>query len=216
MLIKSVRQHHRHRWWRRLGLHREVWPEFDQIIDEVKRLGMEKMGCNHCTGWMWAEKAATHGVPIIKGTDAYLSYPKRSAQGKGSHAFLGNGDSVTSVAAAGHGVRRKLGFSQRPPLLIKRQRNFPVDPRDLDPMPQGRAHRALKVAAAAWVSVASDDMSAGRVMRVPVTMSGSADLERRRVDLRDPRFGELARRHHLFDRRAGFAVLRETGEQERD
>ena len=38
--------------------------------------------------------AATHGVPIIKGTDAYLSYPKRSAQAKGSHAFLGNGDSV--------------------------------------------------------------------------------------------------------------------------
>ena len=58
---------------------------------------MEKMGCNHCnhcTGWMWAEKATTHGVPIIKGTDAYLSYPKQSAQAKGSHAFLGNGDSV--------------------------------------------------------------------------------------------------------------------------
>jgi hypothetical protein len=58
-------------------------------------LGMTKMGCNHCTGWMWAEKAATHGVPIIKGTDAYLSYPKRSAQAEGSHAFLGNGNSVT-------------------------------------------------------------------------------------------------------------------------
>ena len=55
---------------------------------------MAKMGCNHCTGWMWAEKATTHGVPIIKGTDTYLSYPKRSAQAKGSHAFLGNGDSV--------------------------------------------------------------------------------------------------------------------------
>ena len=80
------------------GLHLSVFdtwkPEFDTIIDGVKQLGMEKMGCNHCTGWMWAEKAATHGVPIIKGTDAYLSYPKRSAQAKGSHAFLGNGDSV--------------------------------------------------------------------------------------------------------------------------
>ena len=57
------------------GLHLsifDIWkPEFDQIIDEVKALGMEKMGCNHCTGWMWAEKAASHGVPIIKGTDAY-------------------------------------------------------------------------------------------------------------------------------------------------
>ena len=40
------------------------------------------------------EKAATHGVPIIRGTDAYLSYPKHSAHAKGSHAFIGNGDSV--------------------------------------------------------------------------------------------------------------------------
>jgi 7,8-dihydropterin-6-yl-methyl-4-(beta-D-ribofuranosyl)aminobenzene 5'-phosphate synthase len=81
------------------GLHLSIFdtwkPEFDGIIDEVKRFGMEKMGCNHCTGWMWAEKATTHGVPIVKGTDAYLSYPKRSAQARGSHAFLGNGDSVT-------------------------------------------------------------------------------------------------------------------------
>jgi 7,8-dihydropterin-6-yl-methyl-4-(beta-D-ribofuranosyl)aminobenzene 5'-phosphate synthase len=81
------------------GLHLSIFdtwkPEFDSIIDEIKALGMEKMGCNHCTGWMWAEKAASHGVPIIKGTDAYMDYPKRSAQAKGSHAFLGNGDSVT-------------------------------------------------------------------------------------------------------------------------
>ena len=80
------------------GLHLSVsdcWkPEFDTIIDEVKGLGMEKMGCNHCTGMMWADKAVTHGVPIVKGTDAYLSYPKRSAHAKGSRAFLGNGDSV--------------------------------------------------------------------------------------------------------------------------
>jgi hypothetical protein len=60
------------------GLHLSIFdtwkPKFDSIIDEVKALGMEKMGCDHCTGWMWAEKAASHGVPIIKGTDAYLSY----------------------------------------------------------------------------------------------------------------------------------------------
>lgn len=80
------------------GLHLSIFdtwkPEFDDIIEDVKALGMEKMGCNHCTGWMWAEKAATHGVPIIKGTDAYLGYPKQSVHAKGSHAFLGNGDSV--------------------------------------------------------------------------------------------------------------------------
>lgn len=81
------------------GLHLSIFdtwkPEFDSIIDEVKALGMAKMGCNHCTGWMWAEKAASHGVPIIKGTEAYLSYSKHSAAARGSHAFLGNGDSVT-------------------------------------------------------------------------------------------------------------------------
>jgi 7,8-dihydropterin-6-yl-methyl-4-(beta-D-ribofuranosyl)aminobenzene 5'-phosphate synthase len=80
------------------GLHLSVFdcwkPEFDTIIDDVMQLGMAKMGCNHCTGWKWAEKAATHGAPIIRGTDAYLSYPKHSAQARGSHAFLGNGDSV--------------------------------------------------------------------------------------------------------------------------
>lgn len=81
------------------GLHLSIFdtwkPEFEAIIDDVKALGLQKMGCNHCTGWMWAEKVATHGVPIVKGTDAYLAYPKRSAQARGSHAFLGNGDSVT-------------------------------------------------------------------------------------------------------------------------
>ena len=57
---------------------------------------MQKVGCNHCTGRMWAEKAATHGVPIVRGTDAYLTYPKRAtAAGKGDNVFLGNGDSVT-------------------------------------------------------------------------------------------------------------------------
>jgi 7,8-dihydropterin-6-yl-methyl-4-(beta-D-ribofuranosyl)aminobenzene 5'-phosphate synthase len=79
------------------GLHLSIFdtwkPEFDSIIDEIKQIGMEKMGCNHCTGWMWAEKAASHGVPIIQGTDAYMDYPKRSA--RASHAFLGNGDAVT-------------------------------------------------------------------------------------------------------------------------
>jgi 7,8-dihydropterin-6-yl-methyl-4-(beta-D-ribofuranosyl)aminobenzene 5'-phosphate synthase len=81
------------------GLHLSVFdtwkPEFDGIIDEVRASGMERMGCNHCTGWMWAEKAASHGVPIVKGSDAYLAYPKVSAQARGSHAFLGNGDSIT-------------------------------------------------------------------------------------------------------------------------
>lgn len=71
-------------------------PEFDTIIEDVKASGMVKMGCNHCTGWMWAEKAATHGVPIVEGSAAYLRYSRHSTAAHGSHAFLGNGNSVTS------------------------------------------------------------------------------------------------------------------------
>ena len=77
------------------GLHLSVFdtwkPEFDTIIEEVKRLGMEKMGCNHCTGMGEGSDAwRAH----CEGHHAYLSYPKRGAHAKGSHAFLGNGDSV--------------------------------------------------------------------------------------------------------------------------
>lgn len=81
------------------GLHLSIFdtwkPEFDEFIDEMRDSGMEKVACNHCTGWMWAEKAARRGVPIIKGTDTYLSYPKHSSGAKGSRVFLGNGDSIT-------------------------------------------------------------------------------------------------------------------------
>ena len=55
---------------------------------------LHRLPCDRCTGWIWAEKAVTHGVPIVKGTDAYLGYPKQSTAAKGSHAFLGNGDFV--------------------------------------------------------------------------------------------------------------------------
>jgi 7,8-dihydropterin-6-yl-methyl-4-(beta-D-ribofuranosyl)aminobenzene 5'-phosphate synthase len=81
------------------GLHLSIFdtwkPEFDQIIEDVKALGMTKMGCNHCTGRMWAEKALSHGVPLIRGTDAYLGYSKIPVNTGGSRAYLGNGDSVT-------------------------------------------------------------------------------------------------------------------------
>jgi 7,8-dihydropterin-6-yl-methyl-4-(beta-D-ribofuranosyl)aminobenzene 5'-phosphate synthase len=81
------------------GLHLSIFdtwkPEFDTIIEEIKALGLAKMGCNHCTGWMWADKAARQGVPILPGSDAYLSYPKQSLAAGRSRAFLGNGDSVT-------------------------------------------------------------------------------------------------------------------------
>ncbi len=74
----------------------ETWdPKFDDLIRGVKAFNIEKLGCNHCTGWIWAEKAAEAGVPIVKGTDKYKSYKRQSTVAKESNVFLTNGDSVT-------------------------------------------------------------------------------------------------------------------------
>jgi 7,8-dihydropterin-6-yl-methyl-4-(beta-D-ribofuranosyl)aminobenzene 5'-phosphate synthase len=74
----------------------ETWePKFDDIIRGVKAYKFEKVACNHCTGWLWAEKAAAAGVPIVKGTDKYKTYKKFSTVAKASNVFLTNGDTVT-------------------------------------------------------------------------------------------------------------------------
>ncbi|MCG6893480.1 MAG: MBL fold metallo-hydrolase [Desulfobacteraceae bacterium] len=73
----------------------ETWePKFDDIIKGVKAFKIEKLGCNHCTGWIWAEKAAEAGVPVVKGTDKYKTYKKYSTVAKASNVFLTNGDTV--------------------------------------------------------------------------------------------------------------------------
>ena len=80
------------------GLHISVFenwdPKFDDIIKGAQAFKPSKMGCNHCTGWIWAENAAKAGLPIVKGTDTYKSYPKQSAVAKASNVFLTNGDTV--------------------------------------------------------------------------------------------------------------------------
>jgi 7,8-dihydropterin-6-yl-methyl-4-(beta-D-ribofuranosyl)aminobenzene 5'-phosphate synthase len=74
----------------------ETWePKFDDIIKGVKAFKIEKLGCNHCTGWIWAEKAAASGVPVVKGTNKYKEYKKFSTVAKASNVFLTNGDYVT-------------------------------------------------------------------------------------------------------------------------
>ncbi len=74
----------------------ETWdPKFDDIIRGVKAFKIQKLGCNHCTGWIWAEKAAEAGVPVVKGTNKYKSYKRQSTVAKESNVFLTNGDSVT-------------------------------------------------------------------------------------------------------------------------
>jgi 7,8-dihydropterin-6-yl-methyl-4-(beta-D-ribofuranosyl)aminobenzene 5'-phosphate synthase len=73
----------------------ENWdPKFDDIIKGAKAFNPTKMGCNHCTGWIWAENAAKAGLPIVKGTDTYKTYPRQSAVAKDSNVFLTNGDTV--------------------------------------------------------------------------------------------------------------------------
>ncbi|MFH2129103.1 MAG: MBL fold metallo-hydrolase [bacterium] len=75
----------------------ENWdPKMDDLIKGVKAMNMKKIGCNHCTGWIWAEKAANAGLPIVKGTNKNLAYKKTGtlAGAKTSNVYLGNGDEI--------------------------------------------------------------------------------------------------------------------------
>jgi 7,8-dihydropterin-6-yl-methyl-4-(beta-D-ribofuranosyl)aminobenzene 5'-phosphate synthase len=73
----------------------ETWdPKFDDIIKGVKAFKIQKLACNHCTGWIWAEKAAAAGVPVVKGTNKYKTYKRQSTVATASNAFLTNGDSI--------------------------------------------------------------------------------------------------------------------------
>lgn len=83
------------------GLHISVFenwdPKFDDIITGMKHYNMSKIGCNHCTGWIWAEKALAEGLPIVKGTQKNLSYRKVGSlsNSKNSNAYIGNGDNIS-------------------------------------------------------------------------------------------------------------------------
>ncbi len=73
----------------------ETWdPKFNDIIKGVKAFKLKKVGCNHCTGWIWADKAAQAGVPVVKGTNKYKTYKKFSTVAKTNNVFLTNGDTV--------------------------------------------------------------------------------------------------------------------------
>lgn len=73
----------------------ENWdPKFDDIIRGAKKMGLQKMGCNHCTGWIWAQKARDMGLPIVLGTQKYKEYKKLPTTGPGAkeNVYLRNGD----------------------------------------------------------------------------------------------------------------------------
>lgn len=75
----------------------EQWnPGMDKIITAMGQSDMKKIACNHCTGRVWAKKAIEAGLPIVKGTDAFLSYKKVSTLTEDGplNLYTGNGDTV--------------------------------------------------------------------------------------------------------------------------
>jgi len=75
----------------------ENWdPKFDDIIKAVKKLDIQKLGCNHCTGWVWAQKARAEGLPIVLGTQKYKEYKRTPTTGPGAkdNVYLRNGDEI--------------------------------------------------------------------------------------------------------------------------
>lgn len=64
----------------------EDWdPQYDDLILAFNKYGVQKIGCNHCTGYITAEKMIKAGLPIVKGTARHMS--KRDI-------YLGNGDEL--------------------------------------------------------------------------------------------------------------------------
>lgn len=64
----------------------EDWdPQYDDLVLSLHRYGIEKLGPNHCTGYVTAEKMVKAKLPIIKGT---------ARNGSRRDIYLGNGDEL--------------------------------------------------------------------------------------------------------------------------
>ncbi|MBN1839290.1 MAG: MBL fold metallo-hydrolase [Campylobacterales bacterium] len=61
-------------------------PKYDDLVISLGKWGFDIIGCNHCTGLLTAEKFIRAGYPVVKGTAQHRSK---------SHAYLGNGDTLT-------------------------------------------------------------------------------------------------------------------------
>ena len=65
----------------------EDWdPKYDDLVLSLGKYGFEKIGCNHCTGIVCANKFIAAGYPIVKGTARNRSKDT---------AYLGNGDTIS-------------------------------------------------------------------------------------------------------------------------
>jgi len=64
----------------------EDWdPQYDDLILAFNKYGVQKIGANHCTGYITAEKMIKAGLPMVRGTARNMS--KRDI-------YLGNGDEL--------------------------------------------------------------------------------------------------------------------------
>jgi 7,8-dihydropterin-6-yl-methyl-4-(beta-D-ribofuranosyl)aminobenzene 5'-phosphate synthase len=62
----------------------EDWdPQYDDLIRSIPRYNVQRLACNHCTGYITVEKMLAAGIPVIKGTGKNKT--KRDT-------YLGNGD----------------------------------------------------------------------------------------------------------------------------
>lgn len=61
-------------------------PKYDDLVISLGKYGFQKIGCNHCTGLVCANKFIARGYPVVRGTARHRSKDS---------AYLGNGDIIT-------------------------------------------------------------------------------------------------------------------------
>ena len=61
-------------------------PKYDDLVIGLKKWNLRRVGCNHCTGLITAQKFVDAGYPVVKGTARFRSKTTN---------YLGNGDIIT-------------------------------------------------------------------------------------------------------------------------
>ncbi|MCB6542004.1 twin-arginine translocation signal domain-containing protein [Desulfovibrio desulfuricans] len=60
-------------------------PKYDDLVIGLKKWDLQRVGCNHCTGLITAQKFVDAGYPVVKGTARFRSKTTN---------YLGNGDVI--------------------------------------------------------------------------------------------------------------------------
>ena len=61
-------------------------PKYDDLVIGLQKWDLKKVGCNHCTGLITAQKFVDAGYPVVKGTARFRSKTTN---------YLGNGDTLS-------------------------------------------------------------------------------------------------------------------------